>query len=82
MVKGTSSLEVGNSDVVEESSSAGGGRSRNDIVLLQPSSELVVVPRREDVVLGIVKLLGGLCGSVGSLGREGLVARRGLTVGR
>jgi hypothetical protein len=50
-------------------------------VLFQPSSELVVVPCREDVVLGVVELLGGLGRSVSGLGREGLVAGRGLDVG-
>jgi hypothetical protein len=50
-------------------------------VLFQPGSELVVVPCREDVVLGVVELLGGLGRGVGSLRGEGLVAGRGLDVG-
>lgn len=76
------SLQVGDLDVVEQSSSSGGFRGRDDIVLLEPRSELVVIPGGKDIVLGVIELLCGLGRSVSSLGREGLVAGRGLAVGR
>lgn len=50
-------------------------------MLLQPSSELVVVPAREDVVLGVIELLGCFSGSISGLGRKSLVAGRSLAVG-
>lgn len=72
-VDGSGSLEVGDLDVVQECSSTSWGRSRDDVVLLEPCSELVVVPSGEDVVLGVIELLCGLCRSVGSLRGESLV---------
>ena len=69
-------FKVGASDTVEERSTAVWSRISDDIVLFEPSSKLIIVPGREDVVFGVVELLGDFCRGIRGLSRCDAVGRR------
>lgn len=54
-VEGVGNLQVSDTNIVKKSGTSSRLGSGNNVMLFKPSSELVVVPRRENVVLGVVK---------------------------